>query len=59
MPNTLFELAEKDHARLVQSLSIDPLTGKSQKVNILLQKVKFDCGGSCAYSTAGDYIRFG
>ena len=59
MPNTTFNLAEKDRARLAQPLQIDPLTGKPQKVDIHTQKVKFDCGGSCAYSTAGDYIRFG
>jgi glycosyltransferase involved in cell wall biosynthesis len=59
MPNTTFDLAEKDRARLAQPLPNDPLTGKPQKVDIHTQKVKFDCGGSCAYSTAGDYIRFG
>jgi CubicO group peptidase (beta-lactamase class C family) len=59
MPNTTFDVAEKDRSRLAQPLPIDPLTGKPQKVDILNQKVKFDCGGSCAYSTAGDYIRFG
>lgn len=59
MPNTTFDVADKDRARLAQPLSNDPLTGKPQKVDILTQKVKFDCGGSCAYSTAGDYIRFG
>ena len=59
MPNTTFQVAEKDRARLAQPLSIDPLTGKPQKVDILNQTVKFDCGGSCAFSTAGDYVRFG
>ncbi len=59
MPNTTFDIAEKDRARLAQPLPIDPMNGKPQKVAILEQKVKFDCGGSCAYSTAGDYIRFG
>jgi len=59
MPNTSFDLPEKDRPRLAQPLPIDPLTGKPQKVDIHTQKVKFDCGGSCAYSTAGDYIRFG
>jgi len=59
MPNTTFDIAEKDRVRLAQPLPIDPMTGKPQKVAILEQKVKFDCGGSCAYSTAGDYIRFG
>lgn len=59
MPNTTFDIADKDRARLAQPLPIDPMSGKPQKVAILEQKVKFDCGGSCAYSTAGDYIRFG
>jgi len=59
MPNTTFDVADKDRARLAQPLPIDPLTGKPQKVDILTQKVKFDCGGSCAFSTAGDYVRFG
>jgi CubicO group peptidase (beta-lactamase class C family) len=59
MPNTTFQLSEKDRARLAQPLPIDPMTGKPQKVDILNQTVKFDCGGSCAFSTAGDYVRFG
>jgi CubicO group peptidase (beta-lactamase class C family) len=59
MPDTTFDLAEKDRPRLAQPLPIDPISGKPQKVDILTKKVKFDCGGSCAYSTAGDYIRFG
>ncbi len=59
MPNTTFDLAEKDRPRLAPSLPVDPFTGKPQKVDIHTQKVKFDCGGSCAYSMAGDYIRFG
>jgi len=59
MPDTTFDLAEKDRQRLAQPLPIDPISGKPQKVDILTKKVKFDCGGSCAYSTAGDYIRFG
>ncbi|WP_216201697.1 serine hydrolase [Polynucleobacter sp. CS-Odin-A6] len=59
MPSTTFQLAEKDRPRLAQPLALDPLTGKPQKIDILTQQVKFDCGGSCAYSTAGDYLRFG
>jgi CubicO group peptidase (beta-lactamase class C family) len=59
MPNTTFQVAEKDRARLAQPLPIDPLTGKPQKVEILNQTTQFDCGGSCAFSTAGDYVRFG
>jgi CubicO group peptidase (beta-lactamase class C family) len=59
MPNTSFQLAEKDRPRLAQPLPLDPLTGKPQKVDIHTKQIKFDCGGSCAYSTAGDYLRFG
>jgi len=59
MPDTTFDVANKDRSRLAQPLPIDPLTSKPQKVEILNTKVKFDCGGSCAYSTAGDYVRFG
>ena len=59
MPNTTFDVANKDRSRLAQALPIDPLTGKPQRVEIYDANVKFDCGGSCAYSTAGDYVRFG
>lgn len=59
MPSTSFQLAEKDRARLAQPLPIDPISGKPQKVDIHSKQIKFDCGGSCAYSTAGDYLRFG
>ncbi len=59
MPDTTFQVADKDRARLAQPLALDPLTGKPQKLSILTDKVKFDCGGSCAFSTAGDYVRFG
>ncbi len=59
MPDTTFQVADKNRARLAQPLPIDPITGKPQKINILNDKVKFDCGGSCAFSTAADYIRFG
>lgn len=59
MPSTSFQLADKDRARLAQPLPIDPISGKPQKVDIHTKQIKFDCGGSCAYSTAGDYLRFG
>jgi CubicO group peptidase (beta-lactamase class C family) len=59
MPSTSFQLADKDRPRLAQPLPVDPVTGKPQKVEIHSKQVKFDCGGSCAYSTAGDYLRFG
>ncbi len=59
MPDTTFSVPESSRARLAQPLPVDPMNGKPQKVDILAKSVKFDCGGSCAFSTAGDYIRFG
>jgi CubicO group peptidase (beta-lactamase class C family) len=35
------------------------LTQKPQSIAILTKPIKYDCGGGCAYGTAGDYIRFG
>ena len=59
MPDTTFSVPEASRARLAQPLPVDPMSGKPQKVEILTKNVKFDCGGSCAFSTAGDYVRFG
>ena len=59
MPDTTFQVADSQRPRLAQPLPLDPITGKPQTIKILTDKVKFDCGGSCAFSTAGDYIRFG
>ena len=59
MPDTTFSVPQSSRARLAQPLPLDPMTGKPQNVDILTKSVKFDCGGSCAFSTAGDYIRFG
>jgi CubicO group peptidase (beta-lactamase class C family) len=59
MPDTTFSVPQNSRARLAQPLPVDPMTGKPQNVDILTKSVKFDCGGSCAFSTAGDYIRFG
>lgn len=59
MSDTAFHVEDNDRARLAQPLSVDPETGKPQTVDRLTKKAKFDCGGGCAYSTAGDYLRFG
>ena len=59
MPDTTFSVPQSSRARLAQPLPVDPMNGKPQNIDILTKGVKFDCGGSCAYSTAGDYIRFG
>ncbi len=59
MKDTSFDLNESSKKRLAQPLEIDPISGKKQKIAIYDNPAKFDCGGSCAYSTAADYIRFG
>ena len=35
-----------------------PDTGQTQFVFDLTKPLKFECGGGCAVSTAGDYLRF-
>ena len=59
MKDTTFHVPDAQRSRLAQPLPTDPLTGKPQAIAILNAKTKFDCGGSCAFSTAPDYIRFG
>ena len=59
MRDTTFAVPADKRARLAQALPIDPVTGKPQDMRILREQPKFDCAGSCAYSTAADYIRFG
>lgn len=57
MVDTSFTI--KDMSRLAKPFENDPLTGKPQKIETVENKVKFDCAGSCAFSTAADYLRFG
>lgn len=59
MPDTTFNVPADKRKRLARPLPNDPLTGKEQKIAILDRPVKFDCAGSCAFSTVGDYLRFG
>jgi CubicO group peptidase (beta-lactamase class C family) len=59
MPDTTFNVPAEKRKRLARPLLKDPLTGKEQNIAILDKPVKFDCAGSCAFSTVGDYLRFG
>ena len=56
MPDTGFTVT--DRARYATALPIDPSTRQPQAVRMGLTQPMFDCGGGCAVSTAGDYIRF-
>jgi CubicO group peptidase (beta-lactamase class C family) len=44
--------------RFAKGLPCDPVTGKPQQMRDSTKPHKFDCGGGCAVSTAGDYLRF-
>ena len=59
MPDTTFEVPEADRKRIARPLPKDPITGRDQRIASLDNPVKFHCGGSCAYATVGDYLRFG
>jgi CubicO group peptidase (beta-lactamase class C family) len=59
MLDTGFTKTAKNEARFAHPLPVDPRTGKPQSMPILTASLKYDCGGGCAYGTAGDYLRFG
>jgi CubicO group peptidase (beta-lactamase class C family) len=59
MPDTTFDVPADKRKRLARPLAKDPISGKDQRIAILDNPVKFDCAGSCAFSTVGDYLRFG
>lgn len=59
MSDTGFTKTSKNESRFAQPLPVDPITGKPQSMPVLTAKLKYDCGGGCAYGTAGDYLRFG
>ena len=58
MADTGFLVSEAQRARYATPLPIDPTTGRPQSVEMGLTAPRLDCGGGCAVSTAGDYIRF-
>ena len=59
MNDTGFFIPADKAARYAKALPIDPDTGKAQTVSpVLTEKLKFECGGGCLSSTAGDYMRF-
>jgi CubicO group peptidase (beta-lactamase class C family) len=58
MKDTRFIVPAEDAGRLARALANDPDTGKPQSVPDRSKPLKFECGGGCLASTAGDYIRF-
>ncbi len=58
MKDTRFIVPTEDAGRLARPLANDPDSGKPQAVPDRSKPLKFECGGGCLASTAGDYIRF-
>lgn len=58
MTDTGFSLSPEKRERLAQPLPNDPDTGKRQSIWAATKLLKFECGGACAASTAGNYLRF-
>jgi CubicO group peptidase (beta-lactamase class C family) len=58
MQDTGFQVPPEKTKRYAKALANDPDTGKPQFVLDLSKPLKFECGGGCAASTAGDYLRF-
>ncbi|MEQ1776456.1 MAG: serine hydrolase domain-containing protein [Burkholderiales bacterium] len=59
MVDTGFLVPADKVKRYARALRNDPDTGKPQASSDRTKPDKFECGGGCAASTAGDYIRFG
>src|SRR5437899_3531200 len=58
MTDTTFLVPAEKRARIAQGLPTHPDTGAEFKLVDPTVPRKFDCGGGCAVSTAGDYTRF-
>ncbi|ACB94856.1 serine hydrolase domain-containing protein [Beijerinckia indica] len=59
MHDTGFFIKPEKANRYAKPLPIDPVSRQKQTLlPNLTEKLLFDCGGDCAYSTATDYLRF-
>src|SRR5262249_29984616 len=58
MRDTTFRVPAGKSARVAQALPAHPDTGAAYTLTDPTKPRKFDCGGGCAVSTAGDYARF-
>jgi CubicO group peptidase (beta-lactamase class C family) len=59
MTDTAFSVPPEKVARYAKVLPSDPDTNRPQSVTPdLTRPLKFECGGGCLASTAGDYMRF-
>ena len=58
MKDTAFAVPPEKAKRYAKPFANDPDTRKPQFVLDLTKPLRFECGGGCAASTAGDYLRF-
>ncbi len=58
MVDTSFAIPPEKQSRYARWFANDPETGSPQFVLDLSKPLKFECGGGCGASTAGDYVRF-
>lgn len=58
MPDTTFLVGADKRERVAQALPKHPDTGADVTLPDPTVPRKFDCGGGCLVSTAGDYLRF-
>jgi CubicO group peptidase (beta-lactamase class C family) len=59
MVDTGFFIPADKAERYARALPNDPVTGEPQSLDPdATRPLKFECGGGCAVSTAGDYLRF-
>src|SRR4029077_5956941 len=58
MEDTTFLIPADKAGRYAKPLPVDPVTARTQALTPVTAPAKFECGGGCAASTAGDYMRF-
>jgi CubicO group peptidase (beta-lactamase class C family) len=58
MVDASFVIPSDKTMRYAREFPNDPTTGLPQSTPSRMEKKKFECGGGCAVSTAGDYLRF-
>src|SRR5215212_723537 len=58
MADSGFVVPPDKQERYARPLLQEPDTGRPQSVTMGLAAPGFECGGGCAVSTAGDYLRF-
>lgn len=59
MVDTSFAIPEAKKNRYALAYATDPVTGKPQSVvHAKTNPLQYECGGGCALSSAGDYLRF-